>query len=128
LTILESKDFRFFKEKQFFFEDSEEYVMELAKISTRGQITLPLSIRRRLGLSDGDKVVFWEENGHVVVENALTVKLTISPEPQARRILAPGDQKRQSRKDAIRKIRNLRARCEPVTVDEILAWRDEGRP
>jgi AbrB family looped-hinge helix DNA binding protein len=58
--------------------------MELAKISTRGQITIPLAIRKRLGLSDGGKVVFWEENGHVVVENALTVELTVSPESQTR--------------------------------------------
>jgi AbrB family looped-hinge helix DNA binding protein len=85
--------------------------MELANISTSGQITIPLAIRKRLGLSDGGKVVFWEENGRVVVENALA-----------------GDQKRQNRKDAVRKIRDLRARCKPVTVDEILSWRDEGRP
>jgi AbrB family looped-hinge helix DNA binding protein len=102
--------------------------MELAKISTRGQITLPLSIRKRLGLSDGDKVVFWEENGHVVVENALAVELKVLPESQTRHILASGDQKRQNRKDVVRKIRNLRVRCKPVTVDEILSWRDEGRP
>jgi AbrB family looped-hinge helix DNA binding protein len=102
--------------------------MELAKISTRGQITIPLTIRKRLGLSDGDKVVFWEEIGHVVVENALAVELKVSPESQTRRALAPGDQKRQSRTDAVRSIRNLRAHCKPVTVNEILAWRDEGRP
>lgn len=44
--------------------------MELAKLSTRGQITLPLAIRRKLGVKDGDKVVFFEENGRIVVENA----------------------------------------------------------
>jgi AbrB family looped-hinge helix DNA binding protein len=100
--------------------------MELAKISTRGQITLPLSIRKRLGVNDGDKVVFLEENGHVIVENALTIELKISPEPQAQALVSTG-QKQQSRTDAIKKIRKLRARCKPVTVDEILAWRDEGR-
>jgi AbrB family looped-hinge helix DNA binding protein len=92
--------------------------MELAKISTRGQITLPLSVRKRLGVSDGDKVVFLEEGGHVIVENALMIELKVSP----------GHQKRRSRTDAIKEIRNLRARCKQVTVDEILAWRDEGRP
>jgi AbrB family looped-hinge helix DNA binding protein len=102
--------------------------MELAKISTRGQITLPLSIRKRLGVSDGDKVVFLEENGHVVVENAFTIELKISPEPQIRPGAAPKGQHRRSRADAIKEIRKLRARCKPVTVDEILAWRDEGRP
>jgi AbrB family looped-hinge helix DNA binding protein len=105
--------------------------MELAKISTRGQITLPLLIRKQLGVADGDKVAFWEENGHVVVENAFTIEQKVSTEPQARRVLASHSsqkQKRQSRTDAIKTIRNLRTRCKPVTVDEILSWRDEGRP
>ena len=44
--------------------------MELAKVTTRGQITLPLEIRRRLKVGEGDKVVFFEENGRIVVENA----------------------------------------------------------
>jgi AbrB family looped-hinge helix DNA binding protein len=102
--------------------------MELAKISTRGQITLPLLIRRQLGVSDGDKVAFWEENGRVVVENAFTIERKVSTETQARRALVPADQKRQSRTDAVKTIRNLRAHCKPVAVDEILSWRDEGQP
>ena len=44
--------------------------MELAKITTRGQITLPLEIRKKLKVGEGDKVVFFEENGRIVVENA----------------------------------------------------------
>lgn len=44
--------------------------MELAKITTRGQLTLPLEIRKRLKVGEGDKVVFYEENGQIVVANA----------------------------------------------------------
>lgn len=44
--------------------------MELAKITTRGQITIPVEIRKKLGVRDGDKVVFIEENGRIIVENA----------------------------------------------------------
>lgn len=44
--------------------------MELAKITTRGQITLPLEIRKKLKVGEGDKVVFYEDNGRIVVENA----------------------------------------------------------
>lgn len=44
--------------------------MELAKITTRGQITLPLAIRKKLKVGVGDKVVFYEDNGRIVVENA----------------------------------------------------------
>jgi AbrB family looped-hinge helix DNA binding protein len=44
--------------------------MELAKITTRGQITLPIAIRKKLNVKDGNKVVFIEENGRIVIENA----------------------------------------------------------
>ena len=57
--------------------------MELAKVTSRGQITLPLAIRRKLDVKEGDKVVFYEENGRIVVENA--AKLTIAQEKK------PGD-------------------------------------
>ena len=52
--------------------------MELAKVTSRGQITLPLAIRRKLDVKEGDKVVFYEENGRIVVEHA--AKLTIAQE------------------------------------------------
>ena len=52
--------------------------MERAKVTSRGQITLPLAIRRKLDVKEGDKVVFYEENGRIVVENA--AKLTIAQE------------------------------------------------
>ena len=44
--------------------------MELAKITMRGQITIPVEIRKKLGVRDGDKVVFVEENGRIIMENA----------------------------------------------------------
>ncbi|MDR3325354.1 MAG: hypothetical protein LBS82_05150 [Spirochaetaceae bacterium] len=37
-------------------------------------------------------------------------------------------EKPQCRAEAVKEIRKSRARCKPVTVEEILAWRDEGRP
>ena len=43
--------------------------MELAKITSKGQITLPISIRRALQLKDGDKVAFIERNGQYVLIN-----------------------------------------------------------
>ena len=44
--------------------------MELAKITIRGQITIPVEIRKKLEVRDGDKVVFLEENGRIIIENA----------------------------------------------------------
>ncbi len=45
--------------------------MELAKVSANGQITVPIEIRRQLGLHSGDKILFYQNsNGDIVLENA----------------------------------------------------------
>ena len=44
--------------------------MELAKVTSKGQITIPAAIRRLLGLKEGDKVLFVQEGGKVVMMNA----------------------------------------------------------
>ena len=45
--------------------------MNLAKISSNGQITVPVEIRRLLGLKSGDKVLFFQNNnGEIVINNA----------------------------------------------------------
>jgi len=49
--------------------------MELARITLRGQITIPVQIRKRLGVKDGDKVIFIEENGRIIMENAAMIAL-----------------------------------------------------
>ena len=43
--------------------------MEFAKITSKGQITLPIAIRRALKLNDGDKVAFIERSGQYVLVN-----------------------------------------------------------
>jgi len=49
--------------------------MELAKVTVRGQITIPIEIRKKLNIKDGDKVVFLEENGKIIMENSAMVAL-----------------------------------------------------
>ncbi len=45
--------------------------MNLAKVSANGQITVPVEIRRQLGLKSGDKILFFQkQNGEIVVSNA----------------------------------------------------------
>ena len=44
--------------------------MELAKITSKDQITTPIAIRRLLGVREGDKVLFAEEEGKVIIMNA----------------------------------------------------------
>jgi AbrB family looped-hinge helix DNA binding protein len=47
--------------------------MELAKITAKGQITLPIAIRRMLKLDDGDKVAFIERDGQYILVNPTTL-------------------------------------------------------
>ncbi|MGE9986577.1 AbrB/MazE/SpoVT family DNA-binding domain-containing protein, partial [Desulfovibrio sp. SGI.169] len=44
------------------------------KLTSRCQLTLPREIRQKLGVKEGDKVVFIEENGRVFIENAEKLK------------------------------------------------------
>lgn len=45
--------------------------MNLAKISSNGQITVPVEIRQQLGLRSGDKILFIQKrNGEIVIGNA----------------------------------------------------------
>lgn len=44
--------------------------MELAKVTSKGQVTIPIEIRRKLGLKNGDKVLFMEEAGRVYMMNS----------------------------------------------------------
>lgn len=45
--------------------------MNLARVSSNGQITVPVEIRRLLKLKEGDKVLFLRrDNGEIVIGNA----------------------------------------------------------
>ena len=51
--------------------------MNLAKVSANGQITVPLEVRKKLMLKEGDKILFVErENGEIVIDNvsAITIR------------------------------------------------------
>ena len=45
--------------------------MNLAKVSANGQVTVPVEIRRKLDLKEGDKILFYERrDGEIVINNA----------------------------------------------------------
>ena len=45
--------------------------MNLAKLSANGQITIPVEVRRQLGLKSGDKILFLQnQSGEIVISNA----------------------------------------------------------
>ena len=44
--------------------------MDLAKVTSKGQVTIPIDIRKKLGLKNGDKVLFVEEAGRIYMINS----------------------------------------------------------
>ena len=42
------------------------HCMELAKVTSKGQITIPIEIRKKLGIKAGSKVLFWKkQDGYI---------------------------------------------------------------
>lgn len=56
--------------------------MEIAKVTSKGQITIPIEVRKLLDLSPGDKVVFLSVGNEVVIRKVDSLDFdlaTISP-------------------------------------------------
>ena len=49
--------------------------MELAKVTSTGQITIPVEIRNYLNIKNGDKVVLIKDKGRVVMANSTMLAL-----------------------------------------------------
>ena len=49
--------------------------MEVAKVTSKGQVTIPRDIRVKMGLKKGDKILFFEENGKYILQNSASVSL-----------------------------------------------------
>lgn len=49
--------------------------MELAKVTSKGQITIPVEIRNKLGIKEGDKVLFVEEGNRIFMVNSTLMAL-----------------------------------------------------
>lgn len=47
--------------------------MNLAKVSANGQVTVPVDIRRKLRLKEGDKLLFIERDGEIIINNASAI-------------------------------------------------------
>jgi len=49
--------------------------MELAKVTTKGQITIPKSIRELLDLKEGSKIIFIQKGNDIVIQNSAMIAL-----------------------------------------------------
>ena len=80
--------------------------MELAKITTKGQVTIPIAIRKKLGVKDGDKILFVEDGDNILIMNASMRALL---EAQ-RAFQGVADQLGvQSEEDVVRMVKEIRA-------------------
>lgn len=49
--------------------------MEISRITSKGQITIPIEIRKKLNLKTGDKVVFIEDGDKIIFANSSMIAL-----------------------------------------------------
>jgi len=50
--------------------------MDTARLSSKGQVTIPIGIRRRLGLRAGENVVFVENENSVVITSEVGIEIS----------------------------------------------------
>ena len=79
--------------------------MEIAKISSKGQITIPISVRNKLNLKAGDKIVIFEENGRFYFENSAMLAFKRVEEAFAGEAAKVGFETEADMQDYVRKIR-----------------------
>ena len=54
--------------------------MELAKVTTKGQITIPKSIRDILNLKEGSKIIFIQRGKDIIIQNSAVLALEMMQE------------------------------------------------
>jgi len=49
--------------------------MEVARVTSKGQITIPRDIRTKMNIKRGDKIVFFEDNGKYFLQNSALISI-----------------------------------------------------
>lgn len=57
--------------------------VELARITSKGQLTLPVSLRRKFGIETGDQLIFYERDGHIILAPVTPASLADAQEAAA---------------------------------------------
>ena len=52
--------------------------MDTARLSSKGQVTIPVGIRRKLGLKAGENVIFIERSSNVIIASEQEIKTSMS--------------------------------------------------
>lgn len=79
--------------------------MELAKVTSKGQITIPKAIRDKLNIKEGSKILFLNQGNEVIIKNAAMLsleKLQQEFEGEAKRLNLKNEE------DVVQLIKNFR--------------------
>ncbi|KLU61666.1 putative regulator PrlF [Peptococcaceae bacterium CEB3] len=49
--------------------------MEVSRVTSKGQITIPKAVRERLHLTEDDKIAFIEKDGNIVITKSSIITL-----------------------------------------------------
>jgi len=49
--------------------------MEVVRVTSKGQITIPRDIRTKMNIKRGDKIVFFEDNGKYFLQNSALISI-----------------------------------------------------
>ena len=49
--------------------------MEIARVTSKGQITIPRDIRAKMKIKRGDKIIFFEDNGKYFLQNSALIAI-----------------------------------------------------
>ena len=49
--------------------------MEVARVTSKGQITIPRDIREKMNIKKGDKILFFEDDGKYFLQNSASIAI-----------------------------------------------------
>ena len=49
--------------------------MEIARVTSKGQITIPRDIREKMNIKKGDKILFFENDGKYFLQNSASIAI-----------------------------------------------------
>lgn len=96
--------------------------MEVAKVTSKGQITIPISIRRKLEINEGDKVLFMYKPDGVMMVNPNTFQGGVDVVEESESEIAAeaiAAEKKRAKAKATPKV------TEDVIVDEVIVEADD---
>ena len=80
-------------------------IFNTAKVMSKGQITLPVDIRKKMGLSTGDRVALIYENNRVIMMNPAIYAMEALQEEMAGEFEKAGIHSEEDIMDLVREVR-----------------------